>query len=238
MRAILYFNTIMAIDLADITVLTKQCLAILNASSSYAATSDDDKFTDDEVEEALLEGDERFWLVIAETVGHWARPDIMTESADITTNGAEVESHTGELGLVTIKYVDGDSDYKLGKPMKREEIEIILRDTDSTYNAVHNVTGTLSAGYFDPEALKDGIAYFTGIAFRVRIAAYARSAACQSPQSYAAGTLAHAWGVLFSKDGLDPELARYYSGEADKREGQARGNAKVLTDLPEMRKAA
>lgn len=227
----------MAFTIASITNLTKQCLAILNASTAYAATSDDDKFVTAEITEALLEGDERFWIAIAETVGHWARPDIMTESADVTVNGSEL-SHTGEYGLVTIKYVSSDSDYKLGKPMKREEIEIILRDTDNTYNTTHSASGTLSAGYFDPEALKDGIVYFTGYAFRARIAAYTRTAACQSPEAYAAGVLAHAWSVLFSKDGLDPELAKYYSLAASQREGLVRGNAKMLTEIPEMRKAA
>lgn len=228
----------MAFTVASLTNLKKQCLAVLNASSSYNSVTDDDKFVDGEIAEALLEGDERFWLAIAETVGHWARPDIMTESGDITTNGAEMTSHTGELGEVTIKYVSGDSDYKLGKPLKREEIEIILRDTSSIFSAAHSASGTLTAGYYDPEALKDGVIYFTGYAFRARLAAYTRTAACQSPENYATGILAHAWGVLFSVDGLEPYLAQYYSREADKYEGMARGNAKILTELPEMRRIA
>lgn len=229
----------MAFTVADLTTLKKAELALLNSSSAYAATSDDDKFTDGEIAEYIFEGDERTYVAIAETEGHWARPDIMTWSADVTTYLDEVPAHLGELGDVQIKYVAADSVYQLALPMTRKEIEIYRRDTDSYLNATHAASGTLVAGYFDPEALKDGVCAWTGYALQVRrVASYARVATLQSPSEYTGLILAHALSLGFTKDGLDPQLALYYSREADKREGLVRGNAKVLTELPEMRKAA
>lgn len=229
----------MGFTVADLATLKKMGLAVLNASSSYSASSDDDKFTDGEIAEMLFQGDERCYVAITETKGHYARPDIMTWSADVTTYLDEVPAHLGELGDVQIKYVSTDSVYQLAKPMSRQEIEIYRRDTDSYLNATHAATGTLTAGYYDPDALRDGICAFTGYAIQVRrVASYVRTAALQSPSEYASFILAHFASVAFTKDGLDPELAKYYSGEADKREARVRGNAKSLTELPELKRAA
>lgn len=229
----------MAFTVADLTTLKKIGLAVLNASSAYASVSDDDKFTDGEIAELLFQADERCYVAIAETKGHYARPDIMTWSADVTIYLDEVPPHLGELGDVQIKYVSTDSVYQLGKPMARQEIEIYRRDTDVYLNATHAATGTLAAGYFDPEALKDGVCAFTGYALQVRrVASYLRTSALQSPSEYAALILDHFASVAFSKDGLDPELAKYYSGLASDREGLIRGSAKILTELPEMKRVA
>jgi hypothetical protein len=177
----------MAFTVADLTTVTKIALATVNASSAYAATSDDDKFTTSEIQEWVFEGDERVYVAIAETVGHYARPDIMTWSADVTTYLDETPAHLGELGDVQIKYVSTDSAYQLALPMNRKEIEIYRRDTDSYLNATHAATGTLVAGFYDPEALKDGVCAFTGYALQVRrVASYLRTAALQSPSEYAA----------------------------------------------------
>lgn len=222
----------MGFTVADLTTLKKIVLDTLNASTAYSSTTDDDKFTDGAVAEYVFEGDERFFTAIAETREHWARPDIMDWSSDVTTYLAEVPAHLGDLGEVRIKYVSTDSVYQLAKPARREEIEIIRRNTDSTFTANHNAAGTLSAGYFDPDALRDGVCAFTGYAFQVRvIASYARTTALQSPSNYLSGILAHALSLGFSKDGLDPNLASYYSKEAMSRELQVRGNAR---SLPEM----
>lgn len=229
----------MSFTIADLATLKKIGLAVLNASSAYAATSDDDKFTDGEIAELLFEGDERVYVAIAETVGHWARPDIMTWSSDVTTYLDEVPAHLGELGDVQIKYVSGDSVYQLALPMSRKEIEIYRRDTDSYLNATHAASGTLVAGYYDPEALKDGVCAFTGYALQVRrVVSYLRTAALQSPSEYTSLILAHFASMAFTKDGLDPQLALYYANLANARESQVRGNAKVLTELPELRRAA
>lgn len=229
----------MSFTVADLVTLKKIGLSVLNASSAYAATSDDDKFSDGEIAELIFQGDERVYVAIAETKGHYARPDIMTWSSDVTTYLDEVPAHLGELGDVQIKYVSSDLVYQLAKPMNRQEIEIYRRDTDSYLNATHAATGTLTAGYYDPEALKDGVCAFTGYALQVRrVASYLRTAALQSPSEYAALILAHFGSVAFTKDGLDPELAKYYSLQANNREALVRGNAKVLTELPEMKRAA
>lgn len=228
----------MPFTVASLTGLTKQTLGLLNASSAYAAITDDDKFTDGLVGESLFQSDERIYTAGAETKGHWMRPEIMDWSAAITTYLAEVPAHIGELGDVEIKYVAADTAYQLGKPMKREEIEIYRRDTDGFLSAAHNATGTIVAGYFDPEALKDGVCAFTGAEMKIRVATYTRTAALQSPQSYSSGIVAFALSYLFSVDGLDPELAKYYSTLAMQCESLVRGNAKVLTELPELRKAA
>jgi len=229
----------MAFTVADLTTLKKIVLAILNASSAYASTSDDDKFTDGEIAEYIFEGDERYYTAGAETKGGWIRPDIMDWGADITTYLAEVTAHLGELGDVRIKYVSTDSAYQLGKPVKREEIEIIRNNTDSTFSAGHNISGTLSAGLYDPEALKDGVCAFTGYALSVRVvSSYLRTAALQSPSNWTSAVAAHALSLGFSKDGFDPQLAIYHATQADKYEAMVRRNAKELTELPELRKAA
>lgn len=228
----------MAFTVADITGTKKQTLGLLNASSSYNSVTDDDKFTDGLIAEAIFEGDERFYTAGAETKGHWMRPEIMDWCTAVTTYLDEVPAHIGELGDVRIKYVSTDSVYQLAKPMTRQEIEIYRRDTDSYLNATHAATGTITAGYYDPEALKDGICAFTGYALQVRIATYVRTSVLQCPQVYTSAIVAHALSYLFSVDGLDPELAKYYSGIADKYEGMIRGDAKVLTELPELKRAA
>ena len=228
----------MAFTVASITGLKKYVLSLLNASSAYASTTDDDKFQDGQIGEALFQGDERIYTAIGETKGHYARAELLAFSADLTTYLTAVPSHIGELGEVQIKYVSTDSVYQLGKPMKREEIEIIRSDTDSIYSAANAASGTLAGGYYDPEALKDGVCAFTGYAMQIRVMAYTRTAALQCPEAYSSGIAAHALSYLFSVDGLDSQLALYYAREADNREALVRGNAKVLTDLPQMRKLA
>ncbi len=229
----------MAFTVADLTTLKKIVLAVLNASSAFASTSDDDKFTDGEIAEYIFEGDERYYTAGAETKGGWMRPDVMDWGADITTYLAEVTAHLGELGDVKIKYASTDSGYQLGKRAKREEIEIIRNDTDSIFSAAHSASGTLSAGLYDPEALKDGVCAFTGYAMSIRVvASYLRTAALQSPSNWTSAIAAHALSLGFSKDGLDPQLAGYYATQADKYELRVRANAKDLTELAELRKAA
>lgn len=133
----------MGFTIIDLATMKKIGLAVLNASSAYSSSSDDDKFTDGEIAEMIFQGDERCYVAIAETKGHYARPDIMTWSSDVTTYLDEVPAHLGELGDVQIKYVSTDSVYQLAKPMMRQEIEIYRRDTDSILNATHAATGTL-----------------------------------------------------------------------------------------------
>lgn len=222
----------------QVTLAVAASTTVSNASVSFGGRFDDDKFAIQLIEESLIQGDERFYTAIAETVGHWARPEIMAWSSDITTYLDEVPAHLGELGDMQIKYVSSDSAYQLAKPMSRQEIEIYRRDTDSFLNAAHAASGTLVAGYYDPEALKDGVCAFTGYALQVRIATYTRTSALQSPEAYSAGILAHGASEMFTFDGLDPQLALYYANLANAKENQVRSNAKVLTELPELRRAA
>lgn len=227
----------MAFTVANVTTVTKQVLSTLNASSAWAATSDDDKFVTAEVTEAVLEADEQVYLAICETSGHWARVEIMAASTDLTVQGQEIPSHIGDIGEVTITHVSGDSSNKLANPMDRKEIEIYQRDTDSILNAAHAASGTLVAGYYDPKALMDGIAYFTGYAMQVRIATYTRTALCQSPEVYASAIVAGALSTLFTKDGLETELAKYYSMEFDKRLAAIRRDAMSLPEIVQTQKA-
>ncbi len=219
----------MPFTIANKTGIYEFVLAELNASTAYAATTDDDKFTDGQIAEAVYQADERYFVAIAETKGHWARPDIMNWSADVTAYLDEVAAHTGELGDVRIKYVSTDTGYQLANPLPREEIEIIRRNTDSTFNAAHNASGTITAGYFDPEALNDGVCAFTGYAMQVRIAFYVRTASLQSPEAYSSAISAHALANLFATDGLDPQLASYNLGLANVFESLVRRGAKTLT---------
>lgn len=211
--------------------ITKQVLGLLNASSAYAALTDDDKFTDGLVDESVSQGDERSITAIAETLGHWARPDIMDWSADITANLSEVPTHIGGLGDVRIKYVASDSGYQLGRPLPRQEIEVYRRNSDSTLNADHASAGTVVAGYFDPEALHDGVCDFTGAALSVRVATYTRGATLQSPEAYSSFIAAHALSVLFTVDGLDDAMAAFYGRLAAEREASVRGNARMTAPL-------
>ena len=210
---------------ANLTYITPQVLAMLNANTNYAATSSDDKFTDNEIQESIFQADEQVFTAIAETPGHYYRVDLMSASADITAQGGEIPSHIGPIGEVTIRYVSTDTDYKPANPMNRKEIEIYQRDTDSYLNAAHNSTGTLVAGYYDPQALADGVAFFTGYAMRARIAVYNRGAVLQSPEVYASAICAGALAWLFTKDGFDPQIGNYYAGEFDKRLNAIRQNA-------------
>lgn len=210
----------------QVTLAANAGTTVTNASVSFGGRFDDDKFAIQLIEESLSEGDERYYVAIAETKGHWARPDIMVESSDITTNGSEIAAHVGEVGEVTIKYVSGDSDYKLGKPVAREEIEMWLRNTDTTWPVAHSATGTVTAGYYDPVALADGIAYFTGNAFRIRLASYTRTAALQSPEAYTGGIVAHAASNMFTFDGLDTDAAMFHAKEADAWEAAVRRGSK------------
>lgn len=228
----------MAFTVADLSGVKKQVNGLGNFAAGYSETPDDDKITSGLLAESIFEGDERFYTAGAESKGHWMRPEIMDWCTAITTYLDEVPAHIGELGEVRIKYVSTDSVYQLAKPMKREEIEIYRNNTDSYLNASHSASGTLVAGYFDPEALRDGVCAFTGYALQIRLATYARTSALQCPQVYTSAIVAHALSQLFSVDGLDPELAKYYSVIADKYEAQIRANAKVLTEFPELKRAA
>jgi hypothetical protein len=220
-----------------VTVQDAASTSVTNAALSFGGTFNDDKFAVQLLDESLHHGDERVYTAIADTKGHWARVDIMADSADLNLF-SEVPSHIGELGDVSIKYVSSDSDYKSGKPSTRQELEIARRNADSTFNAAHNASGTISAGYYDPEALKDGVCDFTGNVLKIRLAVYTRTSVLQSPEAYSQAILAHAAAEMFTWDGLDPQVALYYSQQADKFEGLIRGAAKVLTELPQLRRAA
>jgi hypothetical protein len=212
----------------QVTLAVAASTTVSNASVSFGGRFNDDKFAIQLIEESLFEGDERFYVAGAETKDHWIRPDIMDWSSDITTQGAETPAHTGELGEVRIKYVSTDSSYKIGKPMSAQELEIYRRNTDSYLNASHNATGTAVAGYYNREALLDGVCDFTGYALSVRVANYTRTSALQSPEAWISGIIAHAASVMFAFDGLDPQLALYFSREADKKEMAVRGNVRAL----------
>jgi hypothetical protein len=225
---------------ATLAVARPITLALLNAADAYASTPTSDKYTAAEIDEALFQGDEQVALNVLSTVGHFARSNFLALSADIA-HGAKIPEHVGDIGQILIKRWTSDTEYKPGIPTTEDAI---ARYRANIGVAPYNMYGALAhdapdsplSGYY---CLKEeNILLYTGVSAKAYIANYVRTAALQSPAIYIGAIVAYAPGLLFQKDGADPQAAAYYMTLAQNMFAQIRGEAKALPDLTPFARAA
>lgn len=218
------------VTLADAAVVT-----VVGATISYGGRLADDRRNLLELRELAFEADEAFYLPIAETPGHWARPDIMSLSASIA-NAAEIPEHVGEIGQVLIQIGPLDA-YLPGKPSEFEEIARLRENTGTAplnvYGALaHNVAGSQIGGYY--RISEDGTyVNYTGSDCKIPlVAAYSRGTDLKSPLILTGAIASIVVARALAKEGSrTPEQAAVHAGYAEAVIQAIRANKKPLPEL-------
>lgn len=213
-------------------------VTVVGATVSYGGRLADDRRNLLELRELAFEADEDFYLAIAETVGHWARPDIMSLSTSIA-NGAEVPEHIGSIGLPLIQIGPADA-YLPGKPAEFEEIARLRANTgtsplDSYGILAHNVAGSQIGGLF--RISEDGTyVNYTGSDCKIPLVpAYSRGADLKSPLIMTGGIASHVVARALAKDGArSPEHAQAHAAYTKTCLDAIRANAKTMPVLEKV----
>lgn len=192
----------MAITVVDLTEARKRVALILNAGpddGTYATVSSEQmKYADGEVTDAILETDLEVVRAIVSTLGHGYRGYYLASSADLNY-GDSIIAHPGKVGHVDIKV---GSDYLAG--ILAPSLEAIQKwASDTTLHPVATCRGR----YYITEDFK---VFFIGDKARVQfITDVVKTAACQSPIIYTATVIRGAVGLL-GKDGVDMGMIQNY----------------------------
>lgn len=229
-------------NLVDIIQCQKICLALLNAGPddfSFSVNVGDERFgaigaPSSSVIEAILGSDEQVYLAIAETEGHWARPNLMDWSAAIA-HLDEIPSHIGSTGDVQILPSVG-STYVAGKRASVEKIEMWRANSDNAFGSLaHNAVGNSLGGRY---TIRDNVMHLTGYIAAVKIVPpYTRTAACQSPAIYQVAVWVGALAMLFPREGSWLAKASFMAQQQARMLGQIRGNAMVAPVLEQYEEA-
>lgn len=233
----------MPIAVADFSQCQKISLALLNAGPddfSFSVNVGDERFgtiggASDQVKEALHAADEQVYLAIAETDGHWARPDLMDWSA-LINHLEEIPSRIGAIGDVQIlPWVGGT--YVAGKPASTREIEMWRANDGNAFGSLaHNASGNLLGGRY---AIQDSVMHLTGYRAAVKIIGpYTVSASVlQSPAIYQAVVWVGALALLFPKEGSWLAKASFMAGQQQRMLAQIRGNQQIAPALEQYQEA-
>lgn len=192
---------------ADFTQCQKIVTALLNAGPddfSFSVNVGDERFgtigaASDQVKEAIYAADEQVFAAIAETEGHWARPDLMDWSS-LLDHLDEIPAHIGKTGDVQILTAVA-SVYVGAQPATVAEIREWRRADNNSFGALgHQTAGNALAGYSE---IRDNVIHFTGYRAAVKIVGpYTRgSSVLQSPSIYQVIVWVGALALLFPKEG-------------------------------------
>lgn len=196
-------------SVTQVTVTPAVSVGVSGASVSYGGRLRDARRNLVEIREGIFEADELYYTTFAETVGHWARPDILSLSAAIN-HGQQVPEHIGELGQPLIQiYTDGPFE-----PMKDAEYQEIMRyrantgvsPLDTYGSLAHNVIGSQIGGY--GRISEDGeYVALSGTAMKVPVVpAYSRGADLKSPLIATTGLVSCSLARLMPKEGAGASL--------------------------------
>lgn len=218
----------------QVTLAAPAVVTVAGATVSYGGRLTDDRRNLLELNEGAFESDEDFYVAIAETLGHWARQDLMALSGSIA-NAGEIP-HIGELGEVLIQ-VGAAEPYLPGKPAEYEEITRLRANTGvaplNVYGSLaHDAVGSQIGGYF--RASEDGdYLYYTGSDAKVkRIPSYTRGTDLQSPAIFTGPIASRLVARLMAKEGSrSPEMAQIHAAYSQACIDAIRARAKTMPIL-------
>lgn len=228
-------------EVVDFVQCQKIVLALLDAGPddfSFSVNVGDERFgalgsPSDQVKEALQSWDERVYVAIAETIGHWARPALMDWSS-LLAHLDEIPDHIGDVGDVQILPAVGET-YVAGQPASVAEIREWRRSKDGAFGSLaHNAVKNAIGGYFE---IRDNVIHFTGHQAAVKIISpYVRNSnACQSPRVYQIVVWVGALSLLFAK--LQLAKASFLAVQAERMIAEIRGNLTVAPVLEQYKEA-
>lgn len=228
-------------DPTHVTVSPVVSTAVVGATVSYGGRLRDDRRNLFELREGAFEADEAHFLALAETKGHWLRPELLTLSADIA-HGANLGTsipHTGPLGRV---FIQGDAlgAFLPGKRAEAEEVTRLRANTgvspNDTYGVLaHNAAGSQIAGYFwMPE--DENTVQYTGNSLKVYyVPAYARGADLKSPVIFTGSIASFLVAMLLAKEGAKtPEQAKIHGAYSEAVIAGIRANEPKVPSLEEF----
>lgn len=219
----------------QVTLANAAVVTVAGATVSYGGRLADDRRNLLELREGAFESDEDFYLPVAETVGHWARPDIVTLSASIV-NGAEVPEHIGDIGEVLIQ-VGAAQPYLPGKPAEFEEIARLRANTGAAplnvYGSqAHDAVGSQIGGYF--RVSEDGTyVNYTGSDCKIPLVpAYSRGSDLKSNLIFTGPIASRLVARLMAKEGSrSPEMAQIHAAYSQGCIDAIRANKKAMPSL-------
>lgn len=202
-------------DATHVTVAPVASSTVVGVTVSYGGRLDDDRRNLFELRELAFEADEYHYLALAETKGHWLRPEIMTSTDGIAHNadlGALGIKRIGPLGRVFIKVGDAGS-YEPGRRAESEEIERLRANAGGVYGSLaHNAAGSQIGGYFwMPE--DENIIQLTGTHAKIfYVQTYARLDDLRSPLIFTGSLASYIVGKALAKEGSrTPEHANVHN---------------------------
>ncbi|SRR6266567_8629004 len=227
-------------NVTDFVTCQKIILALLDAGPddfSFSVNVGDEQYgaigaASDQVKEAIFGADEQVYLAIAETLGHWARPDLMDWSA-LLDHLVELPMHIGATGDVQILPWVASS-YVAGKPATVEEIEQWRSNDNNAFGSLaHNASGNSLGGYY---CIRDDVFHLTGYRGAIQIVSpYTRSASlCQSPSLYQNAVWAGAAATMFAKQLNGLAKATFLAGEFRRMLAEIRGNLQAAPALEQF----
>lgn len=217
---------------ADLTITKRQVIQLLNADTSGVdvTSATDDRFNAPLfIPESIFEADEDVFTACAESIGHWARADMLTLSSDLS-NGDVIPTHIGDLGRVVIKRSSGETIYYPATTVASAEEITRYRENDSnSYGLLaHDASGSAIAGLF--HITEEDLIFFTGYRAKVWLITYTRTAALQSPAIYTAAIVCGAVARLL-KEGGNVDRAGYFGQMFAGYLQMIRGNEKAIPQL-------
>lgn len=237
-----YEGTISAFtDATHATVSPVAGTSVVGTTVSYGGRLRDDRRNLFELREGAFEADEAHYLPLAETKGHWLRPEILTLSAAIA-HGADLGAlipRIGPLGRVFIRTGPLDA-YLPGKRAEAEEVTRLRANTgtapNDTYGALaHNVAGSQIGGLFwMPE--DENTVQYTGDSLKVYyVPTYARGADLKSPAILVGSIASFNVARLLAKEGAKtPEHATIHGAYSEAVISGIRANEPRIPSLEEF----
>lgn len=166
--------------------------------------------TDEEIEQACLEGDARTCVAIIETEGHPQAPTFYTTST--VASGAAIPGHLGVTALVTID----DSPARYAANMD-QMLEVVA-------NPTMYPVATRWAYIFGNILLHNGTEAV------VTYPAFTMTSACQAPDGYESVDVCNAVSLL-AKDGAASDYYSYYSQLALQQEAAIRRRELIIPQI-------
>lgn len=229
----------------QVTVNPNAGNTVVGSTVSYGGRLRDDRRNLFELHEAAFEGDEAHYLPLAETKGHWLRPELLTLSTGIAHN-ADLGStipHIGPLGRVFIR-VDPLGAYNPGTRAEPEEITRMRANTGiapaNVYGSLaHNVAGSQIGGFFYMPEDENTVQY-TGDSLKVYyVPTYTRGTDLKSPLIFTGSIVSWIVAALLAKEGSKtPEHAATHRGYCEAVIAGIRANEQKVPSLEEYQSEA
>lgn len=196
----------MAITLAT---MRSEVYGSLNAANTYGSLDDNQRWTQGEVDDAILNADAEVIRAICDNPTHGARRTFLTSSN--VAHGGQIPAHLGPIDSVIFTITGGayagtrvgDFQRKGIEEDNRNPLSLTLIppryfiEGDILY---HNATGLVSAG---ASAVTVAVYYCT----------YSRTAACQAPDEMYHAVKAGAMSTLVNKEGRYPDAQGVWGGQ-------------------------